>query len=249
MTNTGKDLLRLEGVSYEYAGAKALESVSLSVRAGEIVALVGRNGAGKTTLLRCAAGWSPPTSGNVRVLGEELRYAERGLRSQMVLVTDTPPFYDDLTAREHVRFVLRANRVPTAEPIAERLLEQFGIAASANAYPSSFSRGMRYKLALVMALALRPRLLLLDEPFGPIDPVSADVLWDALRERAQDGACVLLSSHQLPRKADPDRYIVLEAGRVVGDGTASQLTRAESGPGLAGVLDHALGAPERTGDA
>jgi len=211
-------LLVVRDIEYDYTGAAVLHGVSLEVRAGEIVALVGRNGAGKSTLLRCAAGWSAPTRGTVHALGQELRYAERELRRNVVLVTDTPPFYDDLTGREHIRFVLRANHLEDRLPAAEQLLAGFGISSAADAYPSTFSRGMRYKLALVIALAVEPRVLLLDEPFGPIDPVSAGELWTTLRAAASRGCGILLSSHQLPESALPDRYIILEDGNILAPG-------------------------------
>jgi len=242
-------LLAMREVEYEYAGALALRGVSLDVNPGEIVALIGRNGAGKSTLLRCAAGWSASSAGTIHVMGKELRYAERELRSQLALVTDTPPFYDDLTAREHIRFVLRANRLQDREADAEQLLSDFGIADASNAYPSTFSRGMRYKLALVMALALQPKLLLLDEPFGPIDPVSAEELWTALRAAAADGSGVLLSSHQLPDGAVPDRYVVLEDGQVLASGTGAELAEADMPASLSGVLHSALATESSVRDA
>ena len=210
--------LMMRGVSFSYAQATVLRDVNLSVAAGEIAVLIGRNGAGKSTLLRCAAGWSSPREGRVEVLGQPFGEADRQLRRELVLVTDTPPFYDDLTAREHVSFVLRANHLGQRETEAERLLDAFGLGNAADAYPSTFSRGMRYKLALVLALALRPRLLLLDEPFGHIDPVSARELWLELRALASAGGSVLLSSHQLPEGAAPDRFFVLDGGTIVDEG-------------------------------
>ncbi|MBN2404932.1 MAG: ABC transporter ATP-binding protein [Coriobacteriia bacterium] len=242
-------LLALSDVEYEYTGALVLRGVTLDVEPGEIVALIGRNGAGKSTLLRCAAGWSAPSKGTVHVTGEELRYADRELRSQLVLVTDTPPFYDDLSAREHIKFVLRANRLQEREAEAERLLTDFGIADAADAYPSTFSRGMRYKLALVMALALQPKLLLLDEPFGPIDPVSASELWTALRAASARGSGVLLSSHQLPEGAMPDRYVVLEDGRVLASGSAQELAEKGMSATLSSVLHSMLSADTASCDA
>ena len=249
MPDTKAALLALGDVEYEYTGALVLRGVSLDVGPGEIIALIGRNGAGKSTLLRCAAGWSAPSKGSVHVNGKELRYADRELRSQLVLVTDTPPFYDDLTAREHIKFVLRANRLQGREAEAEQLLTDFGIADAADAYPSTFSRGMRYKLALVMALAVQPDLLLLDEPFGPIDPVSAAQLWTALRAAAARGSGVLLSSHQLPDGAIPDRYVVLEDGRVLASGTAEELAEADMPANLGAVLHTALNARPEPCDA
>ena len=245
----GPATLSLSDVSYSYTGADVLHRISLDVAPGEIVALVGRNGAGKSTLLRCAAGWAAPGSGSVAVLGRPLRGSDRELRRRIVLLTDTPPFYDDLTGREHIRFILRANRMDERLDEAERLLAAFGIDAAAGAYPSTFSRGMRYKLALVMAFALQPRLLLLDEPFGPIDPVSAQGLWSELRTAAAGGAAVLFSSHQLPDGAVPDRYVVMESGRIIGSGTAADLGGLHRTVDLDDVLRSTLAQAEAPHDA
>lgn len=158
-TEVKPSVLALCDIAFSYGEVPVLRDVSLEVAAGEIAVLIGRNGAGKSTLLRCATGWSSPVGGRVEILGQPLREADRRLRGELVLVTDTPPFYDDLTAREHLRFVLCANHLEERLADAERLLDVFGLRDAAAAYPSTFSRGMRYKLALVLAFVLRPRLL------------------------------------------------------------------------------------------
>jgi ABC-2 type transport system ATP-binding protein len=211
----GDIVLAIRDVSFSYGQSDVLRNVEIEVRAGEVVVLGGRNGAGKSTLLRCAAGWSRPTEGHVELLGQPIQTADRELRREVALVTDTPPFYDDLTAREHVRFLLRANRLEKRENEAERLLDVFALRSAEAAYPSALSRGMRYKLGLVLALMLQPKLLLLDEPFGPIDAASARALWTELRSLAGAGSGVLLSAHQTPEDVVPDRYLGLSEGRVV----------------------------------
>ncbi|MDO8964376.1 MAG: ABC transporter ATP-binding protein [Coriobacteriia bacterium] len=207
--------LTIRDLGFSFAGNPVLSRVDLDVAAGEVVVLIGRNGAGKSTLLRCGAGWSSPSEGRVEVFGTAWHLADRNVRSQVVLVADVPSLYDDLTGLEHIRFVLRANHLGDREDEAARLLDVFGLSGVAGAYPSTYSRGMRYKLALVLALAMRPGLLLLDEPFGSIDPVSADGLWRELRALARAGGSVLLSSHVLPMCAEPDRYYALDAGVIV----------------------------------
>lgn len=206
--------LILEDIWYRYAGTPVLSGVDLRVEAEEIVALVGRNGSGKSTLLRVAAGWARPERGTIAISGLPLPANERAVRREVVLVSDTPPFYDDLTAREHTALVLRANHAAGREQEAERLLEVFGIAHAADAYPTTYSRGMRYKAALVLALALRPTLILLDEPFGPLDPASAETLWGELVRCAAEGSAVLFSGHTLPECARPHRFVTLDEGRL-----------------------------------
>jgi ABC-2 type transport system ATP-binding protein len=219
-------LLDATDVSHSYGASPALRDVSLTVWAGELVALVGRNGAGKSTLLRLLAAWTRSSGGGIRVCGRDVRRDERAVREHVVLVPDTPRFYDELTAWEHLQFVANAHRKSGWQEEGERLLRYTGLWAQRDAFPLTYSRGMRYKLALCMALLVGPDLLLLDEPFGPLDPVSADRVWTRLEASRDRGMGILLSTHQLPPGATPDRYIVMEEGELIAAGTPDELRGA-----------------------
>lgn len=223
MAEAEAPLLKVTDVGYRYGSFSALTGVTFKVDAGELIALVGRNGAGKSTLLKCIAGWTRPTDGEILLLGEKLDKNERFVRSHIVLVPDTPPFYDELTAWEHLQFNAQAHRRDDWEEQAEDLLDRYGLLNNKDAFPFSFSRGMRYKLALCMALLIGPKVLLLDEPLGPLDPVSADELWIELNKHRNEGMSILLSSHQLPPNAYPDRYFVMEQGEVIAHGTPDDM--------------------------
>jgi ABC-2 type transport system ATP-binding protein len=216
-------LLRLTDVSYTYGSSLALNQVSFDMGAGELVVLAGRNGAGKTTLLRCIAGWNQLTHGQVDLMGKSIYQDERAVRRNLILVPDTPPFYNDLTIGEHLQFIAGVHRLPNWRNTAADLLKRFGLTANQTVLPAALSRGQRYKLALCMALLVDPQLLLLDEPFGPLDPFSAHQLWDDLWARRARGKAVLLSSHQSPLSVSPDRYLFLEGGELVADGTPDDL--------------------------
>lgn len=216
-------LLAVDGVGYQYGSLRALHDVNFEVEDGVLVALVGRNGAGKSTLLRCIAGWTQATDGDVRILGNSIKQNERLVRQHVVLIPDTPPFYDELTAWEHLQFNAQAHRLKDWEEHAEFLLERYGLLSNRDAFPFAFSRGMRYKLALCMGLLIEPKILLLDEPLGPLDPVSADDLWEELNGHRNDGMTILLSSHQLPQEAHPDHYFIMEQGEVIAEGTPDSL--------------------------
>ena len=127
---------------------------------------------------------------------------------------DVPTFYDDLTAVEHLELVLAANRADGARPRAEGLLERFGLTGRETLPPSSYSRGMREKLALVLALALRPRVLLLDEPHGPLDREASLVLSEELVAAAHEGTAVLLSCHHDVPGLVPDLSLELADGEL-----------------------------------
>ena len=219
----GEPLLVVEDVSYKYGSFQALSGVSLTAEPGQMIALVGRNGAGKSTLLRCIAGWTEITNGEVRILGQSVAKNEQFVRENVILLPDTPPFYDELTAWEHMQFVAQAHGWDNWEDEAEDLLSRYGLLNNRDAFPFAFSRGMRYKLALCMALLVEPKLLLMDEPLGPLDPVSADDLWEELNRHRNDGMTILLSSHQLPQEAHPDSYLVMEQGEIIANGSPDDL--------------------------
>jgi ABC-2 type transport system ATP-binding protein len=231
----------IDHLSYSYGAVAVLQGISLNLFAGEITVLIGRNGAGKTTLLRCLAGWSRATVGDVRLGGVSIGKNERLARTKVVLVPDTPTFYDELTAWEHLQIVAQLHRLAAWQGRAAQLLNVFALNTQQEAYPFTFSRGMRHKLALSMALLLSPPLLLLDEPFAPLDPQSAVDLWAELQALRNTGTAVLLSSHALPGEAYPDRYVVIDGGQIITQVTREQFTRSpEAQRSVLSVLQQAL---------
>lgn len=239
MPDSTAAVLAVQDVGYRYGQNWALRDITFSLDRGALTVLAGRNGAGKSTLLRCVAGWAQPTRGQVEILGVPTVSFERQTRARVLLVPDTPPFYDELTEWEHVQFVAQANRLTGWQAPAESWLRQFGLWAARDAYPFTLSRGMKYKLALCLALMLHPPLLLLDEPLGPLDPVSAELLWAELERRRDSGMTILLSSHQTP-PVEPDRYLLMENGVLIGDvGGREDLVARRTLEGLlTDALDH-----------
>lgn len=208
-----KPLLDAFDLGFGYGRLRVWEHVNLTLYAGDIAFLIGPNGAGKTTLLKCLAGWITPKTGEATFLGERLSGRAQHLRRQIAFVADVPAFYDDLTAREHVDFVLKANRADAARRAeAEELLEAFGIAQSCDAYPSAFSRGMRQKLALVLGLMVHPKLLLMDEPTGPLDPEARELLGTLVKRAASEGTAVLMSCHHDLPGVEPNVVYELAVG-------------------------------------
>ena len=206
--------LRVEGLAYRYVRHDVWSDVSFSLEAGSIAFLTGPNGAGKSTLLRCLAGWDAPAEGTVELAGRPFRPERLDQRRSVSFVPDVPAFYDDLTAGEHLDFVLRANRLPADDARAAGLVEALGLAGHRDQCPSAYSRGMRQKLALVLALAVRPRLLLLDEPYGPLDPDASAVL-SGLRDAASSaGAAALVRCHHDVPGLEPDLLLHVEGGRL-----------------------------------
>lgn len=203
-------LLRVEGLAFRYAKTDVWSGVSFELASGEIAFLEGSNGSGKSTLFRCLAGWANPHEGTVEFCGEPFDGTRSEQRRDIVFVPDVPSFYDDLTAGEHIRFLLAANRVPADDDAVDAALDAFGLVPFRNQYPSSYSRGMRQKLALVIALLAKPRLLLLDEPYGPLDREASCCLSGFLDEARTAGAAVLVSCHHDVPNLEPDLLLRFE---------------------------------------
>ncbi|MCZ7524974.1 MAG: heme ABC exporter ATP-binding protein CcmA [Acidimicrobiia bacterium] len=198
----------------------ALAGVDLDVGEGEVVLLSGPNGAGKTTLLRLLAGLLPLHSGTAEVLGCDLAADRRGARRDLALVGHETFCYDDLTVRENLRFAARAAG-RTAEA-SEAAMRRLGLERLAAVTHSRLSAGQRRRLALAVALAREPRLLLLDEPHAGLDAGGREVLDELVAAAPAEGRTVLLASHELERaRALAGREVHVVAGQAHGGVGAS----------------------------
>ena len=228
------DLARLFG------GRAALAGVSLRIQAARTVALLGSNGAGKTTLLRVLSTAIRPSYGSASVDGLDLgRHAEL-VRERVAYLSHATGLYDDLTARENLRFAAAMLRTPDPAARVTRALSDVGLAERANDRVRDYSAGMRKRLALGRILLGQPSLVLLDEPYASLDADGMDLVDQLLSAWRSAGVSVLIASHTTDRLAPfLDGRIVLERGlvsAVSGDG----VTAAAPGiPGAARAIEAA----------
>jgi heme exporter protein A len=205
------------GVTKIFGRQRALHKVDLRLEAGTVTVLLGPNGAGKTTLLSLFSTLSRPTHGTLH-FGDLAPEQAKAARGHIGLVSHAPLTYGDLSARENVAFFARL--YGAAEPDAEavRLLEAFGLEQAMDRAAKTFSRGMRQRLGLARALVGRPSLILLDEPFTGLDRQSREGVVARVRELRDQGAIVLLVSHDLTTAAElADRAMILRRGRLAGE--------------------------------
>ncbi|MFI9359488.1 nitrate/sulfonate/bicarbonate ABC transporter ATP-binding protein [Kitasatospora sp. NPDC053057] len=215
-TGDGGILLETSGLTKSYAGADGelpvLSGIDLTVRAGEIVALLGRSGSGKSTLLRCLAGLLPPSSGTVRYRGTPLTGANPGT----ALVFQTFALLPWLTVRQNVELGLEARAVPPRQRAraAEQAIDLIGLAGFENAYPKELSGGMRQRVGFARALVVEPDVLMMDEPFSALDVLTAENLRGELMELWDSGQfptrAVVLVTHNIEEAVlMADRIVVL----------------------------------------
>ena len=205
-----------DGVTRHFGRRRALHGVSFTVRAGQIVALLGANGSGKSTLLSIAATLLEPSGGEVRY--GDLTSSRHGapLRARIGLLAHDLYIYPELTAAENLRFFANLYGIKDADARVRAALADAALTDRADDPAGSLSRGMRQRLALERALLHRPRLLLLDEPFTGLDDVSATALQRRLTEERERGAVVLITTHELEAiEAIADEAIVLTGGRAM----------------------------------
>ena len=188
--------ISVEEVSRSFGRRRALSRVSFRAAQGEILGILGPNGAGKSTLLAILATLLRPTSGRVRY-GGVTDTQGTALRARIGVLGHDLFLYPELTARENLEFFAGLHAVPEPAHAADEALERAGLGARADDPVSTFSRGMRQRVALERALIHRPRLLLLDEPFTGLDDASASALVARLRELRRAGAILVVATHDL----------------------------------------------------
>ena len=230
-------VVEVERVNTRFGAAVVHEDVSLTVRRGEVFALVGASGCGKSTLLREIILLQQPVSGSIRVFGKEVigltDEEALPLRRRWGVMFERGALFSSLTVTENVGMVIdehAALDAPLAAEIAALKIALTGLPPDAGAkYPSELSGGMRKRAALARALALDPELLFLDEPTAGLDPLSATGIDELIRQlREALGLTIMMVTHDLDllwRAAD--RVGVLHEGRILGVGTMEELSRSE----------------------
>lgn len=224
----GAPVLELQRVAASYDGRPIVRDVSLAVRPGEIVVLLGRNGAGKTTLLKCLAGLIRPTNGKALTIGKDNAGRDVATICQQVgyLPQDPSALLFAETVREELQITLR-NHGMADDGIVDLLLARLGIAAHAGAYPRDLSAGERQRVALGAILVTQPRALLLDEPTRGLDYAAKHALAALLREWRDAGMAILLVTHDVEFAATlADRVVVLGRGEVIAEGAAATVLGA-----------------------
>jgi ABC-2 type transport system ATP-binding protein len=210
-----------------YGTTTAVDHLDLQISRGEVFGLLGPNGAGKTTTILMLLGLTEPSSGSVTVDGMVPTRDPLGVKSRVGYLPDDVGFYDDLTARQNLRYTADLNRLPRREANEriDRVLDDVGLADDADRAVGGYSRGMRQRLGLADALVKNPSILILDEPTVNIDPEGVRELLELVeRLRADQGVTVLLSSHLLHQVEQVcDRIGIFVRGKLVGAGTIDEL--------------------------
>ncbi len=212
---TDEILLETENLVKTFGTFHAVDGLNLQVRAGEMVGLVGPDGAGKTTAIRLMVGALSPTSGVVRVAGYEVPAQVEKAREQIGYLAQRFGLYGDLSVKENIEFFGEVFDIPEAE-LKQRsveLLNFAGLGDFMDRPAAALSGGMQKKLGLASALVHRPKVLLLDEPTGGVDPVARQEFWHLLIALLRGGSAVLVSTPYMDEAMRFNRVIFMNHGR------------------------------------
>jgi ABC-2 type transport system ATP-binding protein len=230
-------MIELTDLTKRYGRFTAVDGISLTIPPGQLYGLLGPNGAGKTTTMRMIAGILQPTAGRIRIAGIDVREDPIGAKSRLGFIPDRPFVYDKLTGAEFLRFVagLYGQDGNGVDRRIDELLELFELLPWRDELTESYSHGMRQKLIISSALLHKPEVIVVDEPMIGLDPKSARLLKDLLRQFVNRGGTVLMSTHTLEiAEAMCDRIAIVQGGKVVAAGTMDEL-RAQTSTGDASL--------------
>ncbi len=225
-------MIDIRNVSKHFGRLKAVDNVTLQIRRGEVVVVIGPSGGGKSTLLRCINHLETPTAGHIVVDNIPLDKAENinKVRAEVGMVFQLFNLFPHLTALDNIclaqQVVRRRSRKEATEK-AHSLLAKVGIPEKANSYPSQLSGGQQQRVAIARALAMDPKIMLFDEPTSALDPEMIKEVLDVMLDLANEGMTMVVVSHEMGFvKAAADRIVFMDAGGLVEDTTPERLFSA-----------------------
>ena len=225
--------------SYNRGSVKAVDALNLEIRKGEIFGFLGPNGAGKTTTIKMIVGLLNPDEGSVLIDGTDIRKDPIEAKKQIGYVPDNPNLYERLTGTEYLNFMADIYQVPVdlRRQRIENYLNMFGLNDSAGDLIKSYSHGMKQKIALTGALIHNPSVWILDEPMVGLDPKSAHLLKNQMREHCDNGNTVFFSTHILEvAEKLCDRIGIIHRGKLIAIGTIDELRQGDMKESLENIF-------------
>ena len=223
----GVFMLYINNFSKEYSkGKKAVDNISLTVNAGEIFGFIGHNGAGKTTTIKSIVGILEFSEGDILIDNKSIKKNPVECKKVMAYIPDNPDLYEALTGIQYLSFMADIYKVSKEQ--REELIKYYGDKFELTKYLgdliSSYSHGMKQKLAVISALIHKPKLLILDEPFVGLDPKAAHTLKEIMREICNEGSAIFFSTHVLEvAEKLCDKIAIIKGGKIVATGTTEEV--------------------------
>jgi len=230
--------IRIEELTRSYGPQKAVDGISFTVRAGEVLGFLGPNGAGKTTTMKLICGLTAPDSGRITVGGKDVAQEPEAVRRMIGYLPESNPLYEDMPVLDLLRFTARIQSVP-ADRIDDRLrtmVDACGLEREKHKRVGELSKGYRQRVGLAQAMVHDPDVLILDEPTTGLDPNQIVEIRELIKELGR-AKTVIFSTHILPEvEATCDRILIIDKGRIVADGGPEELRSKARGQDLVRVL-------------
>ena len=225
-------MLTIKNLTKTYKGGKtAVKDLSLSVEPGDIYGFIGHNGAGKTSTIKCVVGIQDFEEGEITIDGVSIKENPMYCKENMAYIPDNPDLYEYLTGIQYLNFVADIFRLSKKDR-EERIMkeaEAFEITAALGDLISSYSHGMKQKLAIIGALIHRPKLLILDEPFVGLDPKATLVLKNRMHAMCEEGTAIFFSTHVLDvAEKLCNKVAIIKGGELIAAGDTKELVQGES---------------------
>ncbi|MET9300318.1 ABC transporter ATP-binding protein [Micromonospora aurantiaca] len=257
-TATREPAIRVRGITKSYKDLHVLRGVDFEVKAGSIFALLGSNGAGKTTLVRILSTLLKADTGTATVHGFDVASAPAEVRESISLTGQFAAVDEVLTGRENLVLVAKLRHLKSPGAIADDMLARFSLTDAGNRRAGTYSGGMRRRLDIAMSLVGNPPVVFLDEPTTGLDPQARIEVWRTVRQLAEDGTTILLTTQYLDEAEQlADRIAILHEGTIIQNGTLAELKQllptakveyVEKQPTLEDVFLALVGRTARTAD-
>lgn len=225
-------ILEIKNYSKSYSqGKKAADNISLTVESGDIYGFIGHNGAGKSTTIRGVVGVLEFEEGEIYIDGHSVKTEPLECKQLTAYIPDNPDLYENLTGIQYLNFVADVFGI-SADDREERIkkyADKLEITGALADQISSYSHGMKQKVAIVSALIHEPKLLVLDEPFVGLDPKASFVLKEIMKEMCQEGSAIFFSTHVLEvAEKLCNKVAIIKGGKIIASGTMEELTKGQS---------------------
>ena len=224
-------MLRIEHLTKKYGAKTAVDDLSLHIQKGEIYGFIGHNGAGKTTTLKACCGIHRFDEGDIWVDGTSIRTDPLSCKKKLAYIPDNPDIYEFMTGIKYLNFIADMYRVPKEERNSRihEYADKFELTDALADPVSSYSHGMKQKLAVISAWIHRPQLIIMDEPFVGLDPKASHLLKEMMREHCGRGGAIFFSTHVLEvAEKLCDKIAIIKGGRLVISATMDEVLGADS---------------------
>ena len=214
-------MLKISNLTKTYGEKKAVDDLSLHIRAGEMYAFIGHNGAGKTTTIKACTGLLNFDAGEILIDGVSIKEDPLTCKKKIAYIPDNPDLYEFMSGIKYLNFIADIYGIPAAERNEKigKYADMFGLTADLAQPVSAYSHGMKQKLAIISALIHSPKLLIMDEPFVGLDPKASHTLKEMMREHCEGGGSIFFSTHVLDvAEKLCDRVAIIKEGKLLVEG-------------------------------